>query len=168
MSEMTTSPAVAPDHPLRSERVRDMAGLAARLLLGGVVLVAGAVKILHPAQSVLAVRGYQILPYDVAVAVGHALPLLEMVVGVLLVLGFFTRPAAALGGLLMLAFITGISAAWARGISIDCGCFGGGGTIAAAQTQYPQEIARDAGLLLCAAWLLVRPRTACSLDRRLF
>jgi uncharacterized membrane protein YphA (DoxX/SURF4 family) len=163
---MTSTETRAPAR--RPEQVRDVVGLVARLLLGGVILLAGALKILHPAQSVLAVRGYQLLPYEVAVAVGHALPLLEMVVGTLLILGFFTRAAAVVGGLLMLAFIIGIASAWARGISIDCGCFGGGGTIAAAQTQYPQEIARDAGLLLCAGWLVLRPRTAYSLDRRLF
>lgn len=165
---MTTTTTDTAPPALRSERTRDLLGLAARLLLGGVVLLAGALKILHPAQSVLAVRGYQLLPYDVAVAVGHALPLLEMVVGLLLLLGFFTRPAALVGGLLMLAFIVGIASAWARGISIDCGCFGGGGTIAAANTQYPKEMARDTGLLLCAGWLLLRPLTAFSLDRRLF
>ena len=58
----------------------------------------------------------------------------------------------------MVVFILGIASAWARGLSIDCGCFGQGGTIAAAQTQYPQEIARDVGLLACAAWLVAQPR----------
>ncbi|HEX5428049.1 MAG TPA: MauE/DoxX family redox-associated membrane protein, partial [Pedococcus sp.] len=58
----------------------------------------------------------------------------------------------------------GIASAWARGLSIDCGCFGKGGTIAASQTQYPQEIARDVGLLACAVWLAVRPRSTLSLD----
>jgi hypothetical protein len=68
----------------------------------------------------------------------------------------------------MAAFVVGIASAWARGLSIDCGCFGHGGTIAASQTQYPQEIARDLGLLACAGWLAVRPHTAYGLDRVLF
>jgi len=76
--------------------------------------------------------------------------------------------SAAVGGLLMLAFIIGIGSAWARGLTIDCGCFGGGGTIGAAQTQYGRDILRDAGLAACGAWLVVRPRTAYSLDHRLF
>ena len=37
----------------------------------------------------------------------------------------------------MVAFIIGISQAWARGLTIDCGCFGGGGAIGAAETQVP-------------------------------
>ncbi|HYO20185.1 MAG TPA: MauE/DoxX family redox-associated membrane protein [Dermatophilaceae bacterium] len=145
----------------------DLVGLLARLILGGVLIWAGAAKVARPALSALAVRAYKILPYDVAGYVGYALPVLEILVGLLLVLGLFTRLSAALGGLLMLAFIIGISWAWAHGYSIDCGCFGGGGTIAPSQTQYPLEILRDVGIAACAAWLVVRPRTPFSLDHRL-
>lgn len=153
---------------LRSPRLHDVIGLVARLVLGAVVLVAGALKVGHPETSARAVRAYQLLPFDVAGYLGYALPVLEIAVGVLLVLGLFTRANAVIGGLLMAAFAAGIASAWARGLSIDCGCFGHGGTIAASQTQYPQEIARDLGLLACAAWLAVRPHTAYGLDRVLF
>jgi uncharacterized membrane protein YphA (DoxX/SURF4 family) len=146
----------------------DLLGLLARLTLGVVLVVAGALKVTSPAVSAMAVRAYQLLPYDVAGVVGVALPVVEIAAGLLLVLGLLTRPAAVVGGLLMLAFLVGIVSAWARGLTIDCGCFGGGGTIAAAQTHYLSETLRDVGLALCAAWLVVRPRTAFSLDRRLF
>ena len=152
---------------LRSPRLHDLVGLLARLVLGSVVLVAGALKVGHPETSARSVRAYQLLPFDVAGYVGYALPVLEIAVGILLVLGLFTRANAIIGGLLMAAFTVGIAAAWARGLSIDCGCFGHGGTIAASQTQYPQEIARDVGLLACAALLAVRPHTAYGLDRLL-
>jgi uncharacterized membrane protein YphA (DoxX/SURF4 family) len=148
--------------------VPDVIGLLARLILGVVLIVAGADKVTHPALSAQAVRAYQILSYDVAGYVGYALPVVEILIGLLLVAGLFTRVSAAAGGLLMLAFIIGISSAWARGLALDCGCFGGGGTIAASQTQYPWEILRDAGLAACAVWLVVRPRTLYSLDHRLF
>jgi uncharacterized membrane protein YphA (DoxX/SURF4 family) len=150
------------------DRLLDVVGLLARLVLGVVLVVAGALKVTSPAASAMAVRAYQLLPYDVAGVVGHALPVLEMAVGTLLVLGLFTRPAALVGGLLMVAFLIGIVSAWARGLTIDCGCFGGGGTIAAAQTHYLSETLRDVGLALCAVWLVPRPHTALSLDRRLF
>jgi hypothetical protein len=64
----------------------------------------------------------------------------------------------------LLAFIGGVAQSWARGLTIDCGCFGGGGQVEAGQTQYPQEIARDIGFLLLAVWLVVRPRSTASLD----
>jgi uncharacterized membrane protein YphA (DoxX/SURF4 family) len=149
-------------------RLPEAIGLLARLILGVVLLVAGALKVTSPAVSARAVRAFQILPYDFAGYVGYALPIVEILFGLLLVAGLFTRVSALVGGLMMLAFIIGIGWAWAHGYSIDCGCFGGGGTIAASQTQYPLEILRDVGIAACAAWLVVRPRTPFSLDNRLF
>jgi len=149
-------------------RRADFIGLLARLILGVVLIVAGALKVTSPAVSARAVNAFQILPYDVARYVGYALPVVEILVGVLLVTGLFTRMSAAVGGLLMLAFLVGIISAWVRGLNIDCGCFGGGGSIAASQTQYLADVLRDTGLTACAAWLVVRPRTAYSLDHRLF
>lgn len=150
------------------DRVLDAVGLLARLVLGGVLIVAGALKVGHPVSSARAVQAYQLLPFDLAAYVGYALPLVEIVVGVLLVVGLFTRFSAAVGALLMVAFVIGIATAWARGLTIDCGCFGGGGQIAEQDTAYPQEIARDAGLALCGLWLTVRPRSLLSLDRTWF
>lgn len=152
----------------RRDRVRDVVGLVARLFLGAVLVYAGAVKVGHPLTSQRAVQGYEILPYDLAGFIGLALPFLEIVLGVLLVLGLFTRPVAVVATLLMVVFVIGIAQAWARGLTIDCGCFGGGGKIGANETKYPQEIARDAVFALAGAYLWWRPRTPASLDRVLF
>ncbi len=148
--------------------VRDWVGLLARVVTGGVWVVAGALKLPDPAASVRAVRAYDLLPEAVVPTVGHLLPVVEVVIGLLLLLGLLTRPAAVVSSLLFVAFIVGISAAWARGMSIDCGCFGGGGFDADAREKYPWEIARDVGLLAASVWLVVRPSTRLSLDRRLF
>ena len=142
--------------------------MLARLILGVVLVVAGGLKVTSPLVSARAVRAFQILPYDLAGYVGYALPVVEILVGLLLVVGLFTRLSAVVGGLLMLAFIIGIGSAWIRGLSIDCGCFGGGGAVAAPQTKYVADLLRDAGLVACAVWLVARPRTAYSLDHRLF
>lgn len=148
--------------------VLDLVGLVARLLLGGVLLVAGGLKVGNPLGSARAVQGYDVMPFEVAEYIGYALPWVEVVIGVLLVLGLFTRTSALLGALLMAAFVIGITQAWVRGLTIDCGCFGGGGQVDSGETEYGQEIARDLGLALCGVWLLVRARTAYSLDRFLF
>lgn len=144
--------------------------LGARLTLAVVWLVASLLKLPYLEESVLAVRGYQILPYGLAVVVGYLLPIIELILGILLLLGLFTRPAAVLSALIMLAFVIGIAQAWARGLAIDCGCFGGGGAIAIeeARAKYPWDLARDFGLFLLAAWLVWRPRTPFSLDAKLF
>ena len=143
-------------------------GLVARLVTGGVWLVAGALKLPEPAESVRAVRAYDLLPESVVPTVGHLLPVLEVVVGLCLVLGVLTRVTAAVSALLFLAFVIGIASAWARGLEIECGCFGGGGTKAGASSEYPLEIARDLGLLLVSCWLVVLSRTRLALDNYLF
>src|SRR3954451_2731311 len=120
--------------------MKEWLGTVARLVTGGVWIWAGAAKLPHPEQSVLAVRAYQLLPGDAAVTVGHLLPILELVLGACLVLGLLTRGAGLLSALLFTAFIIGIASVWARGLSIDCGCFGGGGYDPDATSKYPWEI----------------------------
>jgi len=143
-------------------------GVVARVVVGAVWIVAGLLKLPDPAASVRAVRAYDLLPEAIVPMVGHLLPVLEVVVGVCLVLGVLTRGAAMLSSVLFLAFIVGIASAWARGLQIECGCFGGGGTSANASDEYPWEIARDVGLLALSVWLIARPRTRWSLDSVLF
>lgn len=148
--------------------MKDWFGLVARLVTGGVWIVAGALKLPHPADSVRAVRAYDLLPEAIVPTVGHLLPVLEVVIGLSLVLGLFVRGTSVVSALLFVAFIIGISSAWARGLSIDCGCFGGGGEIPDAAAKYPGEIARDVGLLALSTWLVVRPRSRLALETVLF
>lgn len=140
-------------------RVWPWIGLAARLLVGGVWLAAGVLKLPDPAESVRAVRAYQILPETLVPAIGYGLPILEVAIGALLILGIAVRVSAVISACLLAAYIIGIASAWSRGLQIDCGCFGGGGEIASADTRYPQEIARDVGLTALAVALALWPRT---------
>lgn len=137
---------------------------AARLVLAGVLGVAGALKVGDPAGSVAAVRAYQLLPDGLERVVGYGLPFLEVGLAVLLLVGLATRLAAVGAFVLMLAFVVGIASAWARGLAIDCGCFGGGGTVDPADTDYLPTIARDLGLALLAALLVWRPGSRFALD----
>lgn len=146
----------------------DGVGLLARLVLGGSLLYAAVLKMGKPLTAQRAVQAYDIFPMDVAGVIGLALPWIQLVLGLLLVLGLFTRASAIIGTLMMLAFIAGVAQAWARGLTIDCGCFSSGGQVAAGETAYPQTIARDVGFAAAGAWLWWRPRSLASLDRLLF
>lgn len=143
-------------------------GLLARLVTGGVWIVAGGLKVTEPDASIAAVRAYQLLPSSVAEAVGLALPAVEVAVGLALVVGVLTRAAAVASALLFAAFIVGIASVWARGIEIDCGCFGGGGADPGASSAYPWEIARDAALLAASLLVAGVRRTRLALDSVLF
>ena len=137
----------------------------ARLGLAGVWIVAGALKAGDLAASARAVNAYRLMPYDAAKVVGAVQPFLEIALGLLLLIGLAVRLSAGISALLLVVFIAGIVSAWARGLAIDCGCFSGGGALAAGQSpQYAAEIARDVGFLVLAGLLLVKPRTRFSVD----
>jgi uncharacterized membrane protein YphA (DoxX/SURF4 family) len=122
-------------------------------------------KLPDPAENVRAVRAYQLLPESVVPLVGHGLPVLEILVGVCLLTGLLTRLTASLSVVMLTAFVVGIASAWARGLQIDCGCFGGGaGPSVNASAAYPWDIARDLGLLLLSGGLVWRPRTPYAVD----
>jgi uncharacterized membrane protein YphA (DoxX/SURF4 family) len=99
--------------------------------------------------------------------VAVVLPIVEATVGILLLLGLGTRLAAWVTAGLMIVFIAGVASAWIRGLSIDCGCFGGGGDVPSAgrTLRYILEILRDTGFLLMAAWLVGFPASRMALDR---
>jgi uncharacterized membrane protein YphA (DoxX/SURF4 family) len=137
----------------------------ARLVLGGVFLVAGVLKAVDPQSSAAAVRAYQLLPNSLATVVGWGLPFAEIALGLLLLAGIATRAVAAAAAMLLVVFIAAVVSVAARGLSIDCGCFGGGGEVAPGQTAYGIELVRDAGLLLLAVWLVWQPRSRLALDR---
>ena len=139
--------------------------LLSRLILGGVLFAAGALKIGNLQKSAMAVRAYEMLPVELANFLGYALPWIEIGIGLLLIVGASVKICGLLGAFTMLAFIIAIAQAWARGLSIDCGCFGGGGTIDPEETKYLSEIIRDVGLLAVGVFLYYFPKGKLSLDR---
>ena len=144
--------------------MKSWVSLVARLVLGCVMLVAGALKVTDPETAAQAVRAYELLPSSLVQPVGWGLPFLEIAIGLLLIIGFGVRASAAAAGVFMVVFIAAVASAWARGLSIDCGCFGGGGQVAPGQTKYLQEILRDVGLLALAGWLYWKPLSKFSLE----
>ncbi|MBF9070928.1 DoxX family membrane protein [Streptacidiphilus sp. NEAU-YB345] len=137
---------------------------AVRLGLAVVWAWAGLAKVSDPEAAAQAVRVYRILPESLVNPIGYGMPFLELALALLLVVGLGTRIVAVISGVLLLVYIAAIASVWARGIAIDCGCFGGGGAVAASQTEYWQEILRDCGFLLLVAWLVWRPKSRLSLD----
>jgi uncharacterized membrane protein YphA (DoxX/SURF4 family) len=129
-----------------------------------VFLVAGGLKVIDPQSSVAAVRAYELLPNSVVTVVGWGLPFAEIALGLLLLAGIATRVVAAVTAILLVIFMLAVASAAARGLSIDCGCFGGGGEVAPGQTAYGIELVRDLGLLLLALWLVWQPRSRLTLE----
>lgn len=139
--------------------------LLARLTLGGVLIVAGALKVGNLQKSAMSVRAYEMLPIWLANFFGYALPWVEIGIGALLIIGVAVKIMGSLGALIMFGFIIAIAQAWARGLSIDCGCFGGGGTIDPEDTKYLSSILRDIGFLALGVFLYFYPKGRFALDK---
>jgi uncharacterized membrane protein YphA (DoxX/SURF4 family) len=153
-----------------NDRFQPVITLLARLILGGVLLAAGGLKVFKPTDSANAVAAYKLIPTELAHLIGYALPWLEVAIGLLLIVGFMVRPAAVLSGLIMIVFIGAIASVWARGMLIDCGCFGGGGEIdpslaSEVRMNYFIEIMRDLGLALAALYLYFFPYGKLSIEK---
>jgi uncharacterized membrane protein YphA (DoxX/SURF4 family) len=153
-----------------NDRFQSVVTLLARLILGGVLLAAGGLKVFKPTDSANAVAAYKLMPTEIAHLIGYALPWLEVAIGLLLIVGFMVRPAAVFSGLIMIVFIGAIASVWARGMLIDCGCFGGGGEIdpslaSEVRMNYFIEIMRDLGLALAALYLYFFPYGKLSIEK---
>ena len=135
--------------------------LACRLVPAGLLLWAGLAKAFDRQGSILAVDAYDVLPEVLVRPVATILPWVEIGVAALLVLGLFVRFAGASTAVLAAVFLGAMAQAKARGLEIDCGCFGGGG---AGEGVTWWDIARDVLILLAGIYLAVRPRGPLQLD----
>jgi uncharacterized membrane protein YphA (DoxX/SURF4 family) len=149
----------------RTETARWLSTLC-RIVLGLVWLWAAVAKMADARASVRAVTAYRLLPHGLVEPVAWGLPFVELVLAALLLLGVRTRVAAVLSLSLLALFTGAVASAWVRGLSIDCGCFGGGGTSATAGWRsYSLEIARDLGFAAMALWLAFRPASRLALEK---
>ncbi|HET6877350.1 MAG TPA: MauE/DoxX family redox-associated membrane protein [Jatrophihabitans sp.] len=143
--------------------IRPWLGTVVRLFLGAVWIWAALSKLGSPRTFTQAVRAYDVTPEWLSKAIGYGLPVLELCIGILLVVGIATRIAAIASAVLFVAFLVGIIEVAIRGIQLECGCFGGGGLTNGA-TNYTWDILRDIGLLILAAFLSVWSFTRLSLE----
>lgn len=98
--------------------------VALRFVLGGVLLVAGSLKLFHMPLMADSVLNYQIMPEDYVNLVAIILPPMEVLAGICLIAGLFFDGALALATLLFSAFWISVAYAMSQGYDIDCGCFG--------------------------------------------
>jgi uncharacterized membrane protein YphA (DoxX/SURF4 family) len=166
------APSDVPGRPARlagrAQEWRLWAATAARLLLATVWAWAAIAKIAGPDAAVRAVRAYQLLPETLVRPVAWGLPFAELALAVLLAAGLATRLAAVCSAVLLGLFMVAVASAWARGLQIHCGCFGGGGPATGVRAgDYLLELVRDAGLLAVATLLAWQPHSRLALDRRL-
>ena len=138
-------------------------GLLIRLAAAAVWLVAGAAKVGELEHFHDQVDQYQLLPHALEAPFAYTLPFVELLVGLYLLVGLLTRIAALVGCALMVLFLIAQAQAWARGLTLDCGCFG---TLTHERVG-ATTILRDIALGLPTVAIAIRPARLLSLDRRL-
>jgi putative oxidoreductase len=134
--------------------------LALRVVLGAIFVYAAWVKLREPWQLfAMSIDGYRILPLGLVELAAHVIPWLELAVGLWLVTGIWLRISGAIVSLLLLTFFALMVRAYAKGMAIDCGCFGPGEAISW------KTLLRDGTLVAAALFVttmafLNRPKTA--------
>ena len=135
----------------------------ARWLLGALLVVAGALKIGHPVDLASAIAGFRLLPPELVAPLAVVLPYFEVLLGLYLLAGLFTRVVAWIAAAQFAIYAAAIASAVLRGIPANCGCFGPGDTAVA---DWP-HVAFDLALAAVAAFIAIRAPGALALDRRL-
>ncbi|MCI0534836.1 MAG: DoxX family membrane protein, partial [Verrucomicrobiales bacterium] len=95
-----------------------------RLAVGGAFIAAGALKIASPEKFAVAVSNYRLLPHELINLVAILIPWVEVLAGLLVLAGIWLRAAALVITSLTVMFFVVITSALARGLNIECGCFG--------------------------------------------
>ncbi|MDR2513284.1 MAG: hypothetical protein LBD01_05775 [Puniceicoccales bacterium] len=127
---------------IRREKWMGFVRPLARLVLTGVFVVAAIFKLVEMGETQNAVESYSLLPEWAVWPAALFLPWVEFVAGISLWVPWLRAAAQEMIALLLVIFLGAIIAAWARGLDIQCGCFGGTET-----ANYPWLVARDLGLL---------------------
>jgi uncharacterized membrane protein YphA (DoxX/SURF4 family) len=146
-----------------AERAVPVLGLAIRLGAAGIWLAAGGAKIADLTHFHAQVDQYRLLPGVLEAPFAYTLPFVEVLIGLYLLAGLLTRLAAVLACVLMVLFLIAQGQAWARGLSLDCGCFG---TLTHERIGL-WTILRDVALGLPTLILAARPARLLSLDHKL-
>ena len=164
MAEPMEPTAAVVSHETGWARVQPWLSLLMRLAMVAILVAAAVPKMTDLGQSIRAVRAYHLLPEPVVPLIGTALPFIELALAIVLLVGLFTRAASIVWLIMMAAFMTGVIWVWVKGYSIDCGCFGGGGEVAAGTTNYPVHMAERLLFVAMGTFLAVFPRSALSVD----
>lgn len=96
-----------------------------RLLLGGLFIFAGVMKLMNPALFVQAIGAFKMgLPDHLLILFTFVVPWTEILAGACVVLGFWSRPAAAVIALMLAGFVGAIASVLVRKLDVHCSCFG--------------------------------------------
>jgi len=98
--------------------------LGSRLVVGGLFIWAGVLKIIDPLGFGQSIENYRFFPHGLAFIIAIVLPWVEVLSGLFLIIGLFRRSSALITSVMIIGFIGLVAVAMLRGIDTTCGCFG--------------------------------------------
>jgi uncharacterized membrane protein YphA (DoxX/SURF4 family) len=121
-----------------------------RIAVGGFFAYAGWTKLTSSQAFADSISTFQLFPAETINIIVICLPVIELLLGVMLVFGYEARAAAL--GIFFLTFIFTVILGQAalRGLPVDCGCLGS--RTPSLRGTYT-AFARSLGLLVCALYL---------------
>ena len=150
--------------PLNFRRVVIWLG---RLLIGGIFVYAGYAKLTYPNHNLwpwfmlkfsvaanlstfaFQVESYKVLGAEASSFVAHTLPYAEIVLGLLLLIGWQLRIWAAMVSAILVGFLVVVTRAYLLHMDINCGCFG------VPEPLTGMTVLRDSALVLLAVVMTV-------------
>jgi uncharacterized membrane protein YphA (DoxX/SURF4 family) len=123
-----------------------------RIVLAGIFIYSGYVKVREPLQFAVAIAGYQMVPEKLIFPLATYLPWLEIALGLGILIGWKIRYFSMSAAALLLFFIVVLAITISRGIEANCGCF------ALDERISPRTIARDSLILIPALYLAIEPQ----------
>lgn len=119
--------------------------LAGRLILGGIFLYAGYVKLRQPWMLfAMSINSYQVVSESSTKLLAQTLPWFELALGLVLLTGWLLRWSATVASALLLFFFSVMLHAYMKNLEIFCGCFGVGEKLG------PWTLMRDGSLAALA------------------
>jgi len=95
-----------------------------RLMLGFIFIFAGIEKISDLSGFSNAIYNYKLLPISFINFIAIMLPWIELTSGILLLFGVYVKENSSIIAVLLIIFFIAIAISLARGLNIECGCFG--------------------------------------------
>ena len=136
-------------HPWLTTRVQ--------IALGLFFVAAALPKLADPPSFAHMIYNYRIAPGPLVNLSALVLPWLELLCGVALLLGIWSRTAALVVGGLLVVFTAAVSLNLLRGHAVECGCFDvrdAGKSVEERFADMRMLVVRDAGMLLMVAQIV--------------
>lgn len=150
------SPFMNPSQAVGVRAERSWVTIALAVIIGAVFIYAGALKVWDPIKFATDISNFKILSWPLGMRLAFYLPWLEILCGLALVTGWMRRGGVGILTGLTMIFIVATIAAKARGIDLECGCFGS----ATKGLSFTWHLVIDLAILagLVALWFLPQGR----------